>query len=124
MKDGLNLGAILTDRETGTVFINYITCAHVTSVNCTSATVHMINSTDEGATWNQPVNMSAEFGIYDFAGGPGYGIQVIKKINQKNSLVWEETTREKRVNREKVGNCFTLSCPPREGVYSDLVWMG
>ena len=76
MKDGLNLGAILTDRVTGMVFINYITCAHITSVNCTRAMVHMINSTDEGATWNQPVNMSAEFGIYDFAGGPGYGIQV------------------------------------------------
>ena len=75
VKDGMNLGAILTDRETGTVFINYATCGHGNQKNCTPS-VHMINSTDEGNTWNQPVNMSSQLGNIPFAAGPGYGIQV------------------------------------------------
>lgn len=74
VKDGLNLGAIVTDRITGTVFITYQTCGHFTDKKCTP-TAHLINSTDEGVTWNQAVNISTQIGTHDFAAGPGFGIQ-------------------------------------------------
>lgn len=76
-KDGLNLGAILADEETGIMFIMYSMCAHYH--DCSTASTHVIKSYDDGITWTNSYNISEQIGTKVFAPGPGYGIQ--KKLN-------------------------------------------
>ncbi|XP_041481338.1 sialidase-1-like [Lytechinus variegatus] len=71
--DGLNLGVVLVDDMTSTIFIFYQVCGHY--VQCNISTQYYIKSTDDGITWTQPYNVSKQVGTKMFAGGPGYGIQ-------------------------------------------------
>lgn len=72
--DGLNLGVVLVDEITSTIFIFYQVCGHY--VQCNISTQYYIKSMDDGITWTQPYNVSKQIGTKVFAGGPGYGIQV------------------------------------------------
>nr|XP_006821458.1 PREDICTED: sialidase-1 isoform X1 [Saccoglossus kowalevskii] len=84
VKDGLNLGAILSDDEKGIMFIFYTMCAHYD--HCDTSTTHVIRSYDDGVTWTNSFNVSEQIGTRMFAPGPGYGIQ--KKLNpNKGRLV-------------------------------------
>eukprot|EP00057_Strongylocentrotus_purpuratus_P033149 XP_790369.3 PREDICTED: sialidase-1 [Strongylocentrotus purpuratus] len=71
--DGLNLGVVIVDDITSTIFIFYQVCGHY--VQCNISTQYYIKSMDDGVTWTQPYNVSKQIGTKVFAGGPGYGIQ-------------------------------------------------
>ncbi|XP_066294511.1 sialidase-1-like [Branchiostoma lanceolatum] len=71
--DGISLGAIVVDDETGSVFIMYSHCPHYD--HCTVSTTYLVESTDDGKTWGEPRNISVQVGTMMFAPGPGYGIQ-------------------------------------------------
>lgn len=70
--DGLNLGSITVDQETGTVFVLYSFCFHKCSVH----TTYVIKSNNQGRNWTTPQNISSQIGTFAFAPGPGFGIQV------------------------------------------------
>lgn len=76
VKDGDNLGAILVDDETATIFLFYTLCPH--HVNCTISSMMYTTSVDDGITWKKSVNLSAiiQGEGHSFAFGPGRGIQV------------------------------------------------
>ncbi|KAI8518649.1 exo-alpha-(2-_3)-sialidase [Branchiostoma belcheri] len=73
--DGIGLGSILVDDETSTMFIFYSHCPHFEK--CTFSTTYVVNSTDDGKTWGQPVNITGMIGMHgrEFETGPGFGIQ-------------------------------------------------
>ncbi|XP_078685284.1 sialidase-1-like [Branchiostoma floridae x Branchiostoma belcheri] len=73
--DGIGLGSILVDDETATMFIFYSHCPHFEK--CTFSTTYVVNSTDDGKTWGQPVNITGMIGMHgrEFETGPGFGIQ-------------------------------------------------
>ena len=77
--DGSNLGNVVVDKQTKTVFLIFTFCPH----SCPTSETRMIKSTDSGMTWSKPVNLSSQIGSFVFAPGPGYGIQVVYflKIN-------------------------------------------
>ncbi|XP_032234363.1 sialidase-1 [Nematostella vectensis] len=69
--DGLNLGSIVVDEITKSVFVMYSFCIH----KCKYATTYVIRSDDNGQSWTMPKNISQQLGGLQFAPGPGYGIQ-------------------------------------------------
>ncbi|XP_035684478.1 sialidase-1-like isoform X2 [Branchiostoma floridae] len=73
--DGIGLGSILVDDETATMFIFYSHCPHFDK--CTFSTTYVVNSTDDGKTWGQPVNITGMIRMHgrEFETGPGFGIQ-------------------------------------------------
>ena len=70
----MNLGVVLVDNETKTIFVFFTVCAHYYQCNVSSQ--FYIKSYDDGLTWTQPYNVSQQIGTKMFAGGPGYGFQV------------------------------------------------
>ena len=72
--DGINLGVILVDDITASIFIFYGICSHYDE--CNTSSLLYVKSTDDGVTWQKPVNVSKQIGTKVFAPGPGYGIQV------------------------------------------------
>lgn len=73
VKDGSNLGNVVVDIQTKTVFVIFTFCPH----SCSISETRMIKSIDSGMTWSKPINLSSQIGNFVFAPGPGYGIQVI-----------------------------------------------
>lgn len=71
--DGSNLGNVVVDKQTKTVFLIFTYCPHT----CLISETMMIQSVDSGMTWSKPINLSRQIGNFVFAAGPGYGIQVI-----------------------------------------------
>jgi len=72
VKDGSNLGTVVVDSDTKTVFVIFTFCPHT----CPVSETMMIKSEDNGVTWSKAVNLSSQIGNFVFAPGPGYGIQV------------------------------------------------
>lgn len=72
VKYGSNLGNVIVDMDTKTLFIIFTYCA----LNCPISETKMISSKDNGMSWSKPVNLSSQIGNFVFIPGPGYGIQV------------------------------------------------
>jgi len=74
LADGLSLGSVVVDEETGAVILIYALCFH--RYQCNPSSTMMVQSLDDGFTWSSPRNLSIELGVKSFAPGPGFGIQV------------------------------------------------
>lgn len=74
LADGLNLGSVVVDEETGAVILIYALCFH--RHHCNPSRTMMVQSLDDGFTWSAPRNLNPQLGLKSFAPGPGFGIQV------------------------------------------------
>lgn len=74
--DGDNLGAILVDDDTASIFLFFTLCPH--HKNCTITSMMYMKSVDDGISWQKPVNISASMkgDGFPMPFGPGRGIQV------------------------------------------------
>lgn len=74
LADGLNLGSVVVDEETGAVILIYSLCFH--HYHCNTSFTMLIKSLDDGLTWSPPRSLNSQLGVKSFAPGPGFGIQV------------------------------------------------
>ncbi|XP_051526967.1 sialidase-1-like [Myxocyprinus asiaticus] len=73
LADGLNLGSVVVDEETGAVILIYSICFH--HYHCKPSSTMLVESLDDGLTWSVPRNLNPQLGLKSFAPGPGFGIQ-------------------------------------------------
>ncbi|XP_065150265.1 sialidase-1-like [Paramisgurnus dabryanus] len=71
--DGVNLGSVVVDEETGAVILIYSLCFY--RYHCSPPQTMMTESLDDGLTWSAPRNLNPQLGIHSFIPGPGFGIQ-------------------------------------------------